>query len=180
MYSASFQKPYIATINSMWNGSPASGELHAQVQLRPKNDGLFVRVRGQSLVEQERPHEPEGSRVDGLWRYDVIEIFLVGANNHYIEVELGAFGHWLVLGFNGVRALSNTYIDFAPRISHQRTQESWESCMLIPWNLLPLPIVRMNAFAILKGEFLAFQKVPGAKPDFHQPQIYPEFHLDRP
>jgi len=64
-------------------------------------------------------------------------------------------------------------------VSHTRDAErgEWRTSIEIPWDVLPTPITRGNVFAILDGEFLALNPVPGSEPDFHQPQSYPEMRI---
>ena len=49
------------------------------------------------------PDAPRGARVEGLWEYDVVECFVVGADGRYFELELGAGGHYLALAFDAPR-----------------------------------------------------------------------------
>ncbi len=164
------------TIKNLWNGDPCGDESrHAEVWLTKKQSGLNIRVHAPLLDGARIPSAPRDSRFDGLWEYDVIEVFLVGDDGTYTEIELGAGGHFLVLSFGGVRIRSNDWADreFDHRNS-SATPGTWQSQILIPWDVLPKNITKLNAFAIAGGTHLAMSPVPGPEPDFHQPDVFPE------
>lgn len=167
------------TVNRMWDGSPCGDErLHAEVWITKTGTGLNIRVHAPILDDQRVPNAPVDSRFDGLWEYDVVELFFVGADGTYTEVEIGAGGHYLVLAFDQIRHRSN---DFAGRDFEHRhggaTPGTWQTQMTIPWDVLPASISRMNAFVIAGGAHLALSPVPGTEPDFHQPAAFPEAQL---
>jgi len=163
-------------IDKMWNGDPCGGEsLHTEVWVMKKQGGLEVRVHSPQLPNQSLPNAPHDTRVEGLWKYDVVELYFVGEDGTYTEVELGAGGNYLVLSFNGVRQQSN---DWEGREFNHRnataTPGTWQSVIQLPWDVLPAKIVRMNAFVSAGGHQLAWSAVPGTEPNFHQPSVFPE------
>lgn len=163
-------------VDKMWNGDPCGDEsLHAEVWVMKKQGGLELRVHAPLRDGQRVPDAPRDTRVDGLWEYDVVELFLVGEDGSYTEVELGPGGHYLVLSFNGVRQRSN---DYAGREFNHRnasaTPGTWQSTIQLPWDVLPAKIVKANAFVIAGGHHLAWNAVPGTEPDFHQPLAFPD------
>jgi|GEM_PF-975399 len=168
-------------IDKFWNGTPCpDAPYHAEVWISQSSKGLVIRTHCQILPHQRIPDAPRDTRVDGLWEYDVVEVFLVGADGKYLEVELGAGGHWLVLGFDGVRQRSNDYATFHP--DHRNSSAvagTWQSIITIPWEMVPQPLTRLNAYAIFDGKFLAMSPVPGAEPDFHQPDTFPEVEIQK-
>lgn len=123
--------------------------------------------------DERLPDTPSGERVANLWEYDVVEVFLVGPGHRYLEVELGAGGHWLVLGFSEIRKRSNEYEAFEPRMTFSKNESEWTSEMVIPWHMIPKDVRALNAFVIANGQFLAHAPLPGLEPDFHQPDAYP-------
>lgn len=167
------------TIDRLWNGQPCDDtRLHSEVWVTKKQSGLAIRVHAPQLENQRVPDAPNDSRVDGLWEYDVVELFFVGDDGTYTEIEIGAGGNYLVLQFDGIRHRSN---DFAGREFDHRhsaaTPGTWQTAMTIPWDALPKNITKMNAFVIANGQHLAMSPVPGAEPDFHQPDTYPTVSL---
>lgn len=162
-------------IDRLWDGTPSPDDrLWAEVLVAQAGDGLQLRVEAPMLHEQNVPDAPVGSRVEGLWEYDVVELFLVGPGHRYLEIELGAGGHFLALGFDSIRHRSDAYERFAPLLRYEKTsQKTWVSSVTIPWKMVPENLRALNAFAITAGQFLAYSPVPGEQPDFHQPDRYP-------
>lgn len=166
-------------IDKNWGGSPCPDDrLWADVFLSQTKEGIHLRVQAPMLHEQKIPDAPMGSRVEGLWEFDVVELFLVGPGHQYLEIELGAGGHFLVLGFDSIRHRSDAYESFAPILRFEKTGEKiWTSSLVIPWKMVPENLRALNVFAIMAGQFLAYSAVPGEQPDFHQPDRYPSASL---
>ena len=121
---------------------------------------------------------PSGTRVPDLWEYDVVECFLAGADGRYLEVELGAGGHFLVLSFSAPRRRSDGHEGLSLRIDYESDAQAWRVCARLPWPLVPPDLVALNAFVIASGEHLAYAPLPGSAPDFHQPAEFPRARLD--
>ena len=166
-------------IEREWDGGPcADARLHGEVGLSLQPGGLEIQA---SLPHQETPRVPAAplhTRVADLYEYDVVECFLVGAGGRYLEVELGAGGHFLVLTFAAPRELADAHEDLAPELCFQRDSEGWRSRVRIPWSVLPGELHALNAFAIAGGAHLAYQPLPGGSPDFHQPSRFPAARLE--
>ncbi len=173
--------PEILTLHMdhLWNGSMCPDDrLWADLQVSQIKDGLHVRALAPLLLEQRVPEAPMGSRVEGLWNFDVVELFLVGPGHQYVELELGAGGHFLLLGFDSIRRRSNTFETLRPVIRFEKTSEKqWVSEVTIPWKIVPENLRAINAFAIMGSHFLAFGALPGTEPDFHQPDFFPAASL---
>lgn len=166
-------------IEKNWDGSPcADDRLWADVFLAQTKEGLFIRAQAPMLHEQKVPETPMGSRVEGLWEFDVVELFLVGPGHQYLEIELGAGGHFLVLGFDSIRHRSDSFESFTPILRYEKTGEKiWMSSLTIPWKMVPENLRALNTFAIMAGQFLAYSSVSGEQPNFHQPDRYPSASL---
>ncbi|MBI4435480.1 hypothetical protein HY630_02315 [Candidatus Uhrbacteria bacterium] len=162
-------------VDRLWEGSSCPDDrLFAEVFLSQTKAGIHVRVEAPMLHDQKVPDAPMGSRVEGLWEFDVVELFLVGPGHTYLEVELGAGGHFLALGFDSIRHRSDAYESFTPVLRFEKTGEKfWKSSLTIPWKMIPENLRALNAFAIMAGQFLAYSPVPGEQPDYHQPDRYP-------
>lgn len=163
-------------VTKMWDGAPCGDEsMHAEVWVTKKTDGLEVRVHAPRRDGQRVPDAPRDTRVEGLWEYDVVELFFAGDDGTYTEAELGPGGHYLVLSFDGIRHRSN---DYAGREFNHRnasaTPGTWQSVLFLPWDVLPKHVARMNAFVLADGQHLAWSAMPGDAPDFHQPDAFPE------
>jgi hypothetical protein len=165
------------TIDRYWDGKPChDARLHGTVRLERSDEGLLVTA---SLPHQSRPNIPDaavGSRVANLWEYDVVECFLVG-DSTYLEIELGAGGHFLALEFSAPRVRRNEYADLVPRLTFKTSCERWTSTIVIPGHMVPQGLKAFNAFVIVRDRFLAYHPTPGAVADFHQPSTFPSISL---
>lgn len=166
-------------IDRFWNGEPCGdSSACAQVWLSHSEAGITLKVEAAVYAEQMIPVGPTDKPFEGLWDYDVVELFLVAENGHYLEVELGAGGHWLVLGFDGVRHRSNSYPDLQTERHYETDGKVWTSSIVIPWAIVPQPVTNLNAYAICQGEFLAYNPVPGVVADYHQPATFPAAQIE--
>ena len=103
----------------------------------------------------------------------LVACFLVGAAGRYLEVELGAGGHFLVLSFAGPRDLADAHESLELAVELAGDSHGWRAGALLGWDLVPARIEALNAFVIASGAHLAFARLPGAQPDFHQPALFP-------
>ena len=71
------------------------------------------------------PDFPRG-RLWGLWEYEVLELFIAGANEEYLELEFGPFEHHLALYFEGERMLKEDRVDLKD-LSFWRTSRPLET-----------------------------------------------------
>jgi len=143
-------------------------------------DALEIGASFERQAAARRPDAPPGTRVANLWEYDVVECFLAGAGGRYLEVELGAAGHFLVLEFDAPRRRANEHAALAPPISFREDGGRWHATLRLPLSLVPAGLCALNAFAIAGGGFYAHHPVPGRAPDFHQPQSFPRAALALP
>jgi hypothetical protein len=167
-------KTLFLKLNHLWNGDVCPDDrLWAEVSLSKVAEGVLVYVRGPMLYEQQIPDSPIGERVDGLWEFDVIEVFFVGPGHQYLELELGAGGHWLALGFDRIRHRSHEYKNFNPIVRYEkRSDKTWSSRIVLPWRMIPENLRALNACAIMAGQCLSLTPLSGEKPDFHQPDSF--------
>jgi len=112
--------------------------------------------------------------VANLWEYDVVECFLVGAGGRYLEVELGAGGHFLVLSFSAPRVRCDSLEGLAPALDFRSDAAGWRARIELDRSLVPADITALNAFVIAGSAHLAYGALPGSAPDFHQPARFPD------
>lgn len=163
-----------------WHGGPCPHpRLWGEVRLSLQPEGLEVEASLPHQPSPRIPGQPPGTRVADLYRYDVVECFLVGEGGRYLEVELGAGGHFLVLSFSAPRVLADPHEDLEPTLRFESGAGRWRSSLLLPPALLPPGVCAVNAFVIAGGRFLAWHPLPGpgADPDFHQPARFPRVAL---
>ena len=149
-----------------WDGQPLRPAAQLHWQLSWTRAHLMVEVDA-PYYQDPPPPIPPGS-CDGLWEYEVAELFLVGNKQHYVELELGPHGHYLLLQLEGVRQRvgSPLPLSYQAKILENR----WTGRALVPRSYLPDPIVAYNTFAI-HGQprvYAAHHPVGGERPDFHR------------
>jgi hypothetical protein len=160
-----------------WGGGPASPALVGQLGVAARSEGLEVAARFPMREGARIPAAAPGTRVADLWTYDVAECFLVGSDGHYLELELGAGGHFLVLSFDAPRRQSDAHESLELGVDWRAASGAWSSQVTLPWSLVPEVPRRLNAFAIFGEHFLVHSALPGSTPDFHQPEHYPAVTL---
>ena len=60
---------------------------------------------------------------DGLWDFEVVELFLLGSRERYLELECGPHGHYLVLQLQGPRQVRERGLALDYRV--ERTGDRW-------------------------------------------------------
>ena len=160
-------------IGQTWSGEPLPAEEEATLIQSWEDNDLVLRVEA-PLADDPAPKQPPGP-VWGLWEYEVVELFLVGEDGRYTEIELGPHGHHLVLRLQGVRRIVEQELPI--HFEAMRREDRWTGTARVPRRLLPNPIQRLNAYAI-RGTgrqrcFMAWSPVPGEEPDFHRIGLFP-------
>ena len=168
----------VLAITRRWDGAPLP-DLRARVSLSAERNGLWVEAGMGHARTPRIPAAPRGVRVEGLWEFDVVECFVVAADGRYFELELGAGGHYLALGFDAPRRRVNEFAREPLAVEWQSDAGGWRARCRVPRAWLPEPVVRVNAFAIADGEFAVHTPVGGAQPDFHRPHAFPELRVPR-
>jgi hypothetical protein len=165
-------------LERLWNGEPCEAGIRGAVELARAGERLALRAELRQPGAPRVPDAPPGTRVEGLWEYDVVECFLAGAGGRYLEVELGAGGHFLALSFRARRARADAHEALLPAVAQGRTRDgAWWASLELPLALLPPRVRAVGAFAIAGGHHLAHHPLPGAAPDFHQPERWPAARL---
>ncbi len=159
-------------IESYWDGQPAPASEHCEIQLTVGLEQIELRVDAPLFGDPSPKEEP--GRVDGLWEYEVVELFLLGSEKRYLEIELGPFGHYLVLQLAGERVVVEDRLDIHYEV--RRHEGRWTGLARLPRELAPAELLRANAYAI-RGQgdqrrYLAWRPVPGEAPDFHRLECF--------
>ena len=119
------------------------------------------------------PMSAPGS-TNALWEYEVVEFFLLGSHEHYLEIELGPHGHYLVLELAGRRTPIRTHLPLTYQVEH--LGERWRGTTTVPLHYLPPELAHANAYAIhglgAERRYLACYPVPGATADFHRLECF--------
>jgi hypothetical protein len=159
-------------IERTWDGRAAQQGEWARLDVGLSGERLLIRVDAPYHGDPLPPCSP-GS-CEGLWEYEVVELFLLGEREHYLEIELGPGGHSLVLELNGRRRRARAPLPLRYRC--ERRGERWLGEASLPRGELPAGLRAWNAYAIhgcgAERRYLAFQPVPGERPDFHRLECF--------
>lgn len=160
------------SIHNLWNGESSTPKECYTLSLRPDKRGYLLDIEA-PYFNDPKPIGPKGSFWK-LWDYEVVELFIVGSNGHYLEIECGPHGHYLVLQLDGVRSVASHSLQ--TKYNAQLVEEKWLGQLVIPVQWLPPAPHRINAFAIhgvgAERRYLSFTPLPGETPDFHQPSQF--------
>ena len=126
---------------------------------------------------------------EALWRYDVAELFIKDAHSdRYLEFNLAPNGAWWSAEFVGPRVRACTEdIPIVGVKTYSKTSADgyWQAAASIPLSFLKSDFSfgqgsRVNVTFIVDSpeqKFLSIAALPGAKPDFHQPEYFKEVEL---
>ena len=165
-------------INHTWDGQPAEPTEQALVGLQRLGSGLMLRIEAPDHGDP-APPGPAG-HTPGLWDHEVVELFLCGPGQRYLEVELGPHGHHLVLLLDGVRQPVDS--PAALDVTWAHGPRRWTAQARLPASWLPPRPWRANAYAIHgtgdARRYLAATPVPGDGPDFHRIDLFPPLFIE--
>ena len=155
-------------IGQTWDGAAIAASERVVVKLELTPTALNVGIAA-PFHNDPAPPGPPGS-LDGLWDYEVVELFLRGSAEAYLELEFGPFGHYLALCLDGPRQVrrSGLSLDY----TCERRGERWSGRCAVPAAYLPAGLRSGNAYAIhgngAARRFLAMRAPGGSEPDFHR------------
>ncbi|OGR03804.1 MAG: hypothetical protein A2511_05580 [Deltaproteobacteria bacterium RIFOXYD12_FULL_50_9] len=163
---------YFIQIAYTWDGIKIPELETAAITFRIDHSGLHVAIQARFHGDKTPAALP--GPTDRLWEYEVVELFLSGDDDRYLEIEFGPHGHFLVLQLAGIRNVTKKLLPMA--YATQITGSCWQATAHLPLSSLPTNPNRINAYAIHGSgkdrRYLAAFPVPGYKPDFHQPQFF--------
>lgn len=132
-------------IATTWDGQPIASQQQTQVSFGWVADRLLLDVDA-AFHGDPAPSEPVGSTWQ-LWQHEVVELFLLGADQRYLEIELSPHGHHLVLELQGARNIVRRGLPvraFDPVVEGSR----WSARAELDASLCPAGCDRANAYAI--------------------------------
>lgn len=164
-------------VEHTWDGQPLPEPDRARFTLRLNEAHLVVEV--DAPFHDDPPPPPPPGPTDQLWDYEVAELFLLGDDQRYLEIELGPHGHHLVLELHGPRNVlrSGMALDYTA----SREGARWRGRARVPAAWLPPSLCAANAYTIAgtgaERRYAAAYPVPGAAPDFHRLRCFAPLHL---
>ena len=177
---------YITAIESTWQGQkiPQSYNL----SITPEKDTIVITVDAPFYADPAPPGLD--ANCEGLWNYEVVELFIRGRRDRYIEIEMGPHGHYLILVCDGYRQCFTRKLvpnNYTAKISGDK----WTGTLTIDSSMLPPPTdilgyeYSYNAYAIhgTRAEDRVYccafppEKAVGeyAVPDFHRLELFQSF-----
>lgn len=164
----------IFEITRTWDGCdvPAAEAVRLQVAC----DARALRLEVDAPLHSDPPPQAPPGATPGLWNHEVVELFVAGPGTPvpYLEIELGPYGHHLVLQLRGVR--QPVASELPAELVVERFGSRWRGRLSLDASLLPPRPWRCNAYAIhgvgAGRRYLAWRPLPGSAPDFHQPEHF--------
>lgn len=160
-----------------WDGLPAPRQDWVKVELALGAYTLSYRFDA-PFHGDEPPPGPSGP-TPGLWNHEVVELFLLGEDDHYLELELGPHGHYLALELLGRRQVIREHTGLDYQVQHQGARFMGQAEIPLHW--LPAGVARLNAYAIFgpaeARQHLAWRGAPGPRPDFHRLETFGKLGL---
>ncbi len=155
-------------------------EFQFLIALDPKTLWL---MGGSDVVQKNTPPCTAGSYFDGLWNYDVIEFFFAGTEINYLEFHIAPEGRWWCHRFHGPLIRDPKYS--APKvISHTLSGSGWKTALEVPLEHVKSILLGNPTLANVTAKFNSqnqqygsFERLPGEKPNFHQPAYFPKIEL---
>ena len=155
-------------IDKTWDGQPIPETEQVRVELALDAANLNLEVVSPYYADPPPAGAP--GHTERLWEHEVVELFLLGDAQRYLEIEFGPHGHYLALLLHGARKVEQ--VVELDRYEAQIEAGSWRGVASVSRTLLPAGIRRGNACAIHGvgqcRRYLSTYPLPGARPDFHR------------
>jgi hypothetical protein len=169
----------VLVVKHTWDGEPLPEPDHAHFTLRLDEAQLVVAVDAPFRDDPPPPSPPGPS--DGLWEYEVAELFLLGDDRRYLELELGPHGHHLALELHGPRNVLRSGMPL--EFTTTRNGPRWRGLARVPLAWLPRGQRATNAYTIsgtgAERRYAAACPVPGPAPDFHRLDCFAALRMVR-
>jgi len=188
---------YNSIIDKKWDGSllEETQKIFLSISVSEATGEPLLLVSVDSpFYNNPAPTAPPSSSLDGLWNYEVVEFFIKGKLDKYIEMEMGPHGHYLILAFDGYRQCFKRAIEpisYQAQISEDGTR--WTGRLVVSMDILPpstgIPnaLFSYNAYALYDDPDRQYccAYPPVAKnyptyenPDFHRLELFQKLSLD--
>lgn len=148
------------SIATTWDNHTLHEHAPIKVSLSSSNNRLIVKISGPFLNEPSGPAAAPGVAFWGLWNYESVKLFFLGADNRHLEVEVAPQGQHFVSFLNEhkhdlAHCLPLTY-------NATITGNTWSGVANISADYFPPKVTKFNAYA-----------VHGCGSDRHDEALYP-------
>ena len=151
-------------IRTEWEGTQLGPEEETQVTFSVEGETLRIQVDA-PYWGNEAPPRPSGEECICLWEFEVVEVFIKGRLDKYLEVEMSPHDQYLILALDGHRQVFHESLNplsykscitkpTSPTKARSKGQR-WLGEMVVPLTLLPPPLVagempmfNFNAYAL--------------------------------
>lgn len=167
---------YRISVDMRWDGALINAGDVLGVVIADVPQEVRVQFTAHLTAQYTTPPNPPAF-TDGLWEYDVVELFFARPDGSYVEIEVGPAGHWLVYEFTSYRQASDKTLR-PLEYTAQVNNGLWQGSFVIPqaWLKCPLQECRVNVYQIRSTEagreYLAWRSLPAIAPDFHRVECF--------
>lgn len=176
----------VSTINRLWDGTKLEFEDQVTVciSFEEATESVVVSVDAPFYNDPKPVPLNAASNFDGLWNFEVVEVFIKGKQDKYLEMEMGPHGQYLILACNGYR---QCFVRGIEPVSYTANIEGsrWRGKLVIQSKLLP-PVSAIvsspftfNAFSIHNKKGSDNERVhaslfppPKASEDYRTPDFH--------
>ena len=136
-------------ISSFWEGSPLppSDRIKIWIWSTPNSPSplLHIKVHAPFFDNPPPASSKEGITCNCLWEFEIVQVFIKGRMDKYIEIEMSPHDEYLVLAMDGHRQCFHESLtpDFY-RSEIDRENRKWRAEISIPFSFLPPPFVCTN------------------------------------
>ncbi|KAF2364534.1 hypothetical protein FHG87_004712 [Trinorchestia longiramus] len=172
-------------IETFWNGTAVEDHDAITVILEGNSDEVILSIDAPFINEDPAPPGQPGHAFVDLFKYEVVEVFFLNAEEQNIEIEIGPYGeHWVLLLWTKDNAYYQLRHSLPLDVVSTITGSRWSATAHIPVEYLPPQVNRFNAFAQhIRGagrheESLYPQLDTDSEPDSHDFQYYKSFDMN--
>jgi hypothetical protein len=124
-------------ISKLWDGTSLPESERVNLIISVQGEALVITVDA-PFYNDPKPSAQSALNLDGLWNFEVVEVFIKGRHDKYIEIEMGPHGHYLVLVCDGYRQCFSRQLELTC-YSANLDACRWSATMVCPISLLPPP-----------------------------------------
>lgn len=164
------------SVTSSWGGSPLLYPFSWSVALDPTTLWFSCSLPGGSAI---KPGTTSGEFVEGLWEYDVAELFVRDARGAYQEFNLSPNGAWWSMTHSEYRVRSNE--SRPPKCLFVKTailEGSWEVVAAFDIGSLQVPLAEGSVVHVTgihyaaQPVYLSSNPARDIAPDFHHSSCF--------